>query len=159
MISAGEPQFAETQPDSGHQCWGYADGFRIATDNNKNPGLWITNFGGAGIQVWGDNNIIGTDGDVDDASEGNLITATTKTGIEISNNATNNSLAGNLIGLTNDGSAGAGNGGIGVWVFQGAHSNWIGTNGDGISDDLERNIISGNAHAGISISTLTQTKT
>ena len=96
-----------------------------------------------------DFNIIGTDGDgVNDANEGNLIGGNTMTGIIIKeNNSIYNIIAGNRIGTTADGSGMIGNGESGVSTE--GHSTRIGTNGDGVSDDLEGNLISGNGSTGI----------
>ncbi|MGH7127672.1 MAG: beta strand repeat-containing protein, partial [Planctomycetaceae bacterium] len=58
-------------------------------------------------------------------------------------------VAGNLIGLSADGTIALGNSGNGVWIENGTQGNRIGTDGDGASDALERNVISGNAGQGI----------
>jgi hypothetical protein len=115
-------------------------------------GLLIIDFGGSGVMVSGNNNIIGVDGDgVDDSSEGNVIRDNGGHGVNIYNNATGNWLAGNLIGLTTAGTGDAGNAKSGVRIASGAHTNRIGTNGDGTSDELEGNVISGNDEWGIYI--------
>lgn len=125
------------------------NGFTLLSNDNRIQGMWITNFYNAGVEVQGNNNIIGTDGDgVDDASEGNLISSNGRFGVAIEN-ASGNWLAGNLIGLTDDGTGAAGNGDDGVLIHSGAHTNLVGTNGDGTSDVLERNVISGNGRAGV----------
>ncbi len=94
-------------------------------------------------------NVIGTDGDGNnDATEGNLIAGAKDSGITIFNDDTNsNVIAGNLIGTNATGTAALpNNGGITTGYYSptgGVKFNRIGTNGDGISDVLERNIISG----------------
>ena len=59
------------------------------------------------------------------------------------NNAFNNQIAGNYLGTNLAGTASAGNSGFGVWITNGANFNIVGTNGDGVDDVAERNIISG----------------
>ena len=104
---------------------------------------------GAGVDIaQGTGNIIGTNGDgVDDAAERNVISGN-QLGVVI--NSDNNRVSGNFIGTDVSGMVALGNGGSGVVITQGT-GNIIGTNGDGVSDDLERNIISANSNAGITI--------
>ncbi len=93
---------------------------------------------------------IGTNGDgVGDAAEGNLISGNTSDGLAIANPGTNsNVVAGNLIGTNAAGTAAVPNSTLGtangLLIANQAAFNRIGTNGDGVSDDLERNVISGN---------------
>ena len=95
--------------------------------------------------------LIGTDGDgKSDLFEGNVISGNTKNGIWLSN-ADYSRVAGNLIGLSADGTRAVANNHSGIWIAQGSQLNRIGTNGDGISDEAERNIISGNVLQGVSI--------
>ncbi|MBL7704029.1 MAG: T9SS type A sorting domain-containing protein [Taibaiella sp.] len=109
---------------------------------------------------------IGTNGDgTNDANEGNVIGNSTAStggdGIEIATNdggttgritASNIKISGNYIGLRPDGSSTAqigasgasagGDGGSGVTMFRVNGTNFvIGSNGDGTSDALERNVI------------------
>lgn len=65
--------------------------------------------------------------------------------------STQNWIAGNLIGTDSTGFLDRGNGGDGVLITDGASANTIGTNGDGIEDDTEGNILSGNQETGIEI--------
>lgn len=58
---------------------------------------------------------------------------------------------GNHIGVDPSGATNRGNGQLGIWVGIGAEANLIGTNGDGINDAAERNVISGNASDGVRI--------
>jgi len=103
---------------------------------------------------------IGTDGDGNaDANEGNWIVNCGVAGIYIAS-ADQVVIAGNYIGTTQ-----SGNGNSGSWTLgngdgilldglnagNGASNNRIGTNADGISDVLERNIISINKNNGIHI--------
>ncbi len=101
------------------------------------------------------NNIIGTDGDgIDDSLEGNVIGGNSSRGISITGTgATGNVVAGNHIGIDAAGTSALPNlGQAGVMLLFGADNTRIGTNGDGISDVEERNIISGNPGAGIYVS-------
>ncbi len=95
--------------------------------------------------------LIGTDGDgKSDLLEGNVISGNTKNGIWLSN-ADGSRIAGNLIGLSADGSRAVGNNHSGIWICNGSQGNLVGTNDDGVSDEAERNIISGNELQGVSI--------
>ena len=86
-------------------------------------------------------------------AEGNLISGNALVGVYITDSGTtDNVVAGNLIGTNAAGTAALGNGGVaGIRITPGAQRNRIGTNGDGLSDDLERNVISGNAGNGVQI--------
>ncbi|HZW31641.1 MAG TPA: hypothetical protein VFF52_13090, partial [Isosphaeraceae bacterium] len=113
---------------------------------NRSRGVFIS--GGA------HHNVIGTDGDgANDGDEGNVISGNGLVGVFITDSGTtDNVVAGNFIGTNAAGTAALGNGGAaGVRITGGAQRNRIGTNGDGSSDDLERNIISGNTGNGIQI--------
>ena len=130
---------------------------------NRVAGNYVGVFGtgslaspnGTGIYVEGalDANcetVIGTDGDgAGDAAEGNLISGNTNHGIYIHNSCVN--VAGNRIGLNAAGTAALPNT-RGILVDEYAPGTRIGTDGDGVSDALERNIISGNSYAGIEVS-------
>ncbi len=108
---------------------------------------------GAGIYLTGSSSgtQIGTDGDGNgDAAEGNLISGNTLDGIVMDGSTvTGTMIAGNRIGTTFSGIAGLANGAAGIRLWNGAGNARIGTNGDGLSDDLESNLISGNAGSGI----------
>lgn len=117
-------------------------GLDLRAPSNKIQGLTLMNFGtGVLIEVAGDN-VVGTDGDggVSDSSEGNVFKAN-DIAIEIERNPITqpNRISGNVI--TSSGLAGV--------RLEAAVGNIIGTNGDGISDSLERNVISGNLGDGI----------
>ncbi|MCA9049961.1 MAG: cadherin-like domain-containing protein, partial [Planctomycetaceae bacterium] len=117
---------------------------------SNSHGVWIS--GGA------QSNLIGTDGDgIGDQSERNVISGSVYDGIVIEGSQTSgNVVAGNYLGTDFSGTAALGNGtsgwGNGVWISNGASNNLIGTDGDGIGDDAERNIISGNTANGVSLS-------
>ncbi len=111
------------------------------------------NLGNAGILVGGaQNTLVGTNGDgVNDLAERNTVSANSQEGIQLEQNSTNTTVAGNYIGTNATGTAAIGNGFAGILLWAGANNNRIGTNGDGNSDALERNLISGNSGSGIQI--------
>ena len=93
--------------------------------------------------------IIGTDssGDPGDAVEGNLISGNAMNGVnEVAGVGT--IVAGNRIGLNAAGTAAIPNL-LGIQVLDSVSGIRVGTDGDGVSDDFERNVISGNTVAGI----------
>ncbi len=98
-------------------------------------GVWIG---------YGGHNIIGTNGDgVGDDTERNIITGN-GFAFEIGGpGAEYNVIAGNFIGITAAGTPLVQTYTDGIKLADNAQYDRIGTNGDGVSDDLERNIISG----------------
>lgn len=110
---------------------------------------WVAGRYSIGLNFGASYNVIGTNGDgVGDQYEGNVIAGNLVGGgaLQIGNDSAENAVAGNIIGLNATGDAALGVQAIGnALVFlQGAGSgNRIGTDGDGVSDLLERNIISG----------------
>ncbi|WP_110515633.1 CSLREA domain-containing protein [Herpetosiphon llansteffanensis] len=104
------------------------------------------------------NTIVGTNGDgIGDAIEANVISGNSAEGVQIaqfmggvSTFPTDNVIAGNIIGLDPTGTTAIGNQ-RGVVVRFGPVRTRIGTNGDGTSDELERNLISGNSDLGIGL--------
>ena len=114
-------------------------------------------FRAISIESGANGNIIGTNGDgTSDALEGNVISATTTTvvgfgqGISVAGAATvNNWIAGNRIGTNAAGTVAFPNVAGGVQIASGTKNNVVGTNGDGISDALEANVISGNTSFGV----------
>ncbi|WP_221391115.1 Ig-like domain-containing protein [Dyadobacter sp. NIV53] len=164
---------------SGMSIWGnyigvLASGVSPASsaDYNGDDGIFV-GLNGTATGTF-TNIFIGSDGDgVNDANEGNVISnsagSTGGDGIELgfigsTYTFTNIKISGNYIGLQADGLTAAGNGlpTIGAGEAAGqtgivmagtalASSVLIGTNGDGTSDVLERNIISGNNGTGIGV--------
>lgn len=116
---------------------------------------------GAGVHILdgASYNTIGTDGDgVDDATERNFISGNRGAGILIEGNTTvHNWIAGNYVGVSGSGSFAIGNnqgstGYVGgILLTSGTSYNLIGTNDDGTSDALERNVIAGNNYEGVLI--------
>ncbi len=105
---------------------------------------------GHGVVFFGSfSNLIGTNADgVNDAAEGNVISANGVGGITILGSA-QNVVAGNYIGTNAAGTAALGNRFYGVAIGVNSTSNRIGTNGDGVADAAERNVISGNLGLGV----------
>ena len=107
--------------------------------------------GGLGISLGAPNNRIGVDSrDANPLGERNVISGNAGCGIQIWGNGQGNGnmIAGNYIGTDHRGQAVLGNGEYGVCVSWGIE-NVIGTNGDGVDDGLEGNVISGNVSGGI----------
>ncbi len=93
-------------------------------------------------------NQIGTDGDgTSDPLERNIISGNSQYGIFSQGKQT--IIVGNYIGTDITGTAAVGNG-VGV-SFQGSGANRVGTNADGMSDEEERNVISGNFFSGLEL--------
>lgn len=102
--------------------------------------------GGNGVSVNASNNLIGGTTAVDR----NLISGNGQAGIAIVGTI-QNVVEGNYIGTNAAGTAALGNGLDGVTITNNGQENRIGTNGDGIADAAERNLISGNGRNGISL--------
>ncbi len=110
---------------------------------NTLSGVWI--YAGSG-------NFVGVDGDNSgDSSESNLISGNDSFGVYFQGDSNNNIVAGNFIGTNATGTAAIGNSSGGIIFLNDllGDNNRIGTNADGTSDLLERNIISGNLNYGI----------
>lgn len=113
-------------------------------------------YNGITINVDSSSNIIGTDGDgIADAAERNIISGNGvgmngSAGIDIDGD--NNVVAGNFIGTDATGNSGLGNLQYGITLSSSASGNLIGTDGDGVADVVEGNLISGNGSIGIWLS-------
>jgi len=84
----------------------------------------------------------------------NIISGNGQDGVIISGTLTSgNTVAGNYVGTDITGTVAVPNY-AGVYLQNGANHNLIGSNGDGVNDALERNIISGNSFAGVWITGL-----
>ena len=111
-----------------------------ATVGNTQNGIYASMSYGA---------VIGTDGSGSGAvAEGNLISANKGTGIKLENSYLF-TIAGNKIGTDISGSLSSKNY-DGIQLVD-SYSNTIGTDGDGVGDTLEGNLISGNGRNGIAI--------
>jgi FG-GAP-like repeat len=110
--------------------------------------------GGIAINDGASGNRIGTDGkSVDDAGERNIVAGSNNDAIDIWGAGTDgNIVAGNFIGTDVTGTYSLGIDGDGVFLAEGASSNWIGVNpmgGTAVGD--EGNVISGNGYDGVQI--------
>jgi hypothetical protein len=141
------------------------NGFRVNSSYNKIQGNYIGlgldgataqgngNIGDpgypdrwGGIYVYGLNNLIGTDGDGTlDAAERNVVSGN-RDGIDLSYTISN-VVVGNYVGTDAAGLNAVPNLSIGIFVE--GISNRIGTDGNGLADAAERNIISGNSGVGV----------
>ncbi len=112
---------------------------------------------GVYLSTGSNNNVIGTNGDgVNDATEGNVIAGTDFSLVTLDSVGTNgNVIAGNAIGTDRTGTLAMG-GTVGIEVGVGLLNTRIGTNGDGVSDGLERNLID-DVQYGINVSGTTGT--
>ncbi|QDV23007.1 dockerin type I domain-containing protein [Aureliella helgolandensis] len=123
-------------------------GNRIGTDQQ---GIEAVPNGTAGVLLEGaaSLNVIGTNGDgIEDANERNLISGNVGVGVRVYG-AQANQISGNWIGLTASGRHALANGKQGILVDLQSTGNMIGSNADGLSDSLERNVVSGNGDSGI----------
>ncbi len=105
--------------------------------------------GWAGLNIYGGlNTRVGTNGDgVNDTDERNVISGNTNAGIVISSNLPTVTVRGNYIGTNVAGTAAIGNGAAGISFINGAQNIVVGG-----TSAADRNIISGNVGAGVSIS-------
>jgi CSLREA domain-containing protein len=146
----------------GLQIGNFANGIdirNVGANANAVVGCYIGTDGsvavpnGTGVFIFNGaaSNRIGTNGDgVNDAAEGNLISGNLGNGIDLFAAGDNTVIAGNRVGTNSAGTAALANGGVGISVGFTKFAR-VGTNSDGTSDDLERNLISGNALWGVAI--------
>ncbi len=127
-------------------------GLFFPSDGAAIRGLQILGFPGNGVVIFGSRNIIGGDrtsgrGPI---GQGNVISGNRDAGIMITADgggaARENVVVGNFIGTNADGTKAMGNGMDGVWVQRGKN------NRIGGPDLLDRNIVSGNAFNGFTVS-------
>lgn len=136
--------------DGSHITTDWAPGLYIPSDNNIVRGLQIYHFSGQGINVHGQNNVIGGNRNLGNGptGQGNVVSANHHNGIEMNNDnawdipITGNQIIGNLIGTDVTGKVAKGNG-RGV-SLRGAAQNQIGSSVPG-----EGNVISGSLGDGI----------
>lgn len=121
--------------------------------------LGSTDVGNSGSGVYGENGslTIGTDGNGNnDSYEGNLISGNNSHGSYIGSSCQPAVIAGNIIGLNSGGTVDRGNTSNGIDIGNVTNLR-VGTNGDGVSDTYERNIISGNDGSGVAFGVLVGT--
>ena len=159
----GKPGSLQSEPAGNVICCSGTVGINLASDYNTVSGNMIgVDITGTialgnnldGIVINGDNNIIGTDGNgITDPEESNIVSAngiqSQGSGIVIKGD--NNVIAGNLVGTDASGTIELGNDPVGLVISDGGSGNRIGTDGDGTSDNIESNLISGNARQGIAL--------
>ena len=123
----------------------------IGTDMS---GVAALGNGWHGVSIVGGSsqNVIGTDGSTDNDAEQNVVSGNKLCGVLISGTGTNeNIVAGNFLGTDRTAVVALPNGNEGVLIGAGAQSNRVGTDGNGIGDQAERNVISGNGRNGVGI--------
>ncbi len=131
------------------------DGNKVQGNKVGTNAAGTADLGNSLTGVWmyiGSSNFVGVDGDsVGDSTEWNLISGNNTFGVYFQGNSDNNVVAGNLIGTNADGTGAIGNtsGGIGFLNDFLGDNNRIGTDANGTSDNLERNLVSGNLNYGI----------
>jgi hypothetical protein len=92
--------------------------------------------------------VVGTDGDgVDDVAERNVFGPASVAMVDVNSN-NDNVIAGNYFGLEADGATPVPSDGAAVHLRQFSAGNRIGSNQDGVSDEIERNVI-GNVGTGV----------
>jgi titin len=158
----GTSDVLERNVISGNDGWGISiEGSGVSIDQTVIAGNYIgTNAagdaaipnteGGVEVSSWGTNTLIGTDGDgIADGVEGNVISGNGGPGVLLTSSTSSGTvIAGNYIGIDAAGDAALPNL-YGVQIQYGSTNNLIGTDADGTSDELERNVISGNDSNGI----------
>ena len=124
----------------------------IGTDVTGLQAIGNSSVAGAGVTILPavGTSFVGTDGDgVNDAEEGNVISGNDRHAIRIQGSLIGHVIAGNLIGTDVTGRATLGNN-LAISIVS-SSNNRIGTDGDGVSDALEGNVIAGDSNAGIGI--------
>src|SRR5581483_5778799 len=117
----------------------------IGTDST---GMALVSNGGSGIFVQSANDTIGGS----TAAARNLIAGTGYAGIRLNSSSANNDwVEGNWIGLNGSGSVKLGNLAQDISLEAGARNNLVGTNGDGVNDAGERNVLAGGQFNVISV--------
>ena len=131
----------------------------VGTDNNTLEGNFV------GLNLAGDTAIANTDSGVlieagaannsiggSTAAARNVISGNTVDGIRLDGAGTDNQISGNYIGSNSAGDASLANGTVGVHLLNASHGTVIGTNGDGIGDAGEGNLITGQGSGDIGVS-------
>ncbi|MFV1979631.1 MAG: hypothetical protein ACC655_00620 [Rhodothermia bacterium] len=124
------------------------DNAKISCNNIGTDATGMTDLGNAGDGIYlegaATGNVMGTDGDgQNDGREGNVISGNTQNGINLSTGSNNSRVSGNYLGFNSAATDILGNTGSG-FVMHSLNGLVLGTNGDGVSDLLESNVIVGN---------------
>lgn len=165
LIGGGDNLVGGSAPNAGNLISGNGAGVAVFPSglpltNNRIQGNLIgtdasgTNIVGNndGITIESAGNLIGTDGDsINDAAERNVISGNSRGIVVVGSGAHDNVIAGNLIGTDNTGSAALANSQSGIESLNGAHGNRIGTDGNGVSDVAERNVVVASGLTGITM--------
>jgi hypothetical protein len=137
----------------GVAVFGFADRTIVAGNYLGTDATGLALLGNvSGVRSWFDttNTRIGTNGDgLADSAERNLISGNRLNGVILTGDG--HVVAGNYIGTDATGLRPLGNGEAGVDTRFGASHVRIGTDGNGVADDAERNVISGNSSHGVDI--------
>ncbi len=127
------------------------EGNHIGTDASASVDLGNA-ASGVAIEAGAHHNTVGGATGTPGIGAGNVISGNGGDGILIDGNGSEgNAVIGNLVGLNAPGTGVLGNSGNGILIQNGATRNRIGSNGDGVDDELERNVISGNGANGITV--------
>ncbi|MDB5349626.1 MAG: cya 2 [Planctomycetota bacterium] len=118
------------------------EGNYIGTDSSGTTAL-ANGVSGVNVDGGATNNTIGGAS----VAARNIISGNNLRGVDLGGGATGNRVSGNYIGTNLAGNASVGNVNAGIAI--GGASNIIGTDGDGVNDAAERNVISGNAGYGV----------
>jgi CSLREA domain-containing protein len=150
---SGAPAGVHAKAGSGH----HIECNHLGVNGPGTAGVGVT-YNGVVIESTASGVIVGTDGDgSNDLAERNVFGALEVTGVYINSNS-DNVIAGNIFGFGADGMTALSINGDAVFIRQFSNSNRVGTNGDGVSDTLERNII-GNVVDGVDVCTYGPTPT
>jgi titin len=166
-VASGLRLFSDDNRVFGLNIQGFAeDGIQIESSRNWVAGNYIgtdatgraprgNSVGvaiGGGLPISADDNRIGTDGDgINDEAERNVISANASYGVSLFGDGTDhNVVAGNYIGTDATGRSGLGNLHA-VAIHSGASFNRIGTDGNGVGDTAERNVIAASLSHGLFI--------
>lgn len=130
--------------------------YGVEYDNSNKTGITNNTFAGnyVGLSTNGSTSIPNRSGGVlIHNSDGNVIThnlisGNGGAGLAI-DHGSGNIVTGNFIGTNVSGTNSVGNQGAGIYLSNGSTNNQIGSNGDGVDDTAERNLISGNTGAGV----------
>jgi parallel beta-helix repeat protein len=125
-------------------------GNRIGTNRGGTAAIANGYYGVTVGVLAGLSNVIGTDGDgsAGDAAERNVISGNGG-GIRLFGSSIGTVIAGNRIGTTANGTAALPNVGSGIFEMETVSNTRIGTDGNGVSDSLEGNLVSGNGSLGM----------